>query len=85
MTAQLPAVWRTDEDLAAAQQHFAAGIPGRDPPIAYGVARLDDGGLVFGHVNEPGGMHRLPAVVLAVVDDPPADDRNAAFRARLPG
>jgi hypothetical protein len=67
VTASLPAAWRTDEDLAAARQHFAAGIPGWKPPAAYGVARLDDGGLVFGHVNEPGGVHRLPAVVLATV------------------
>jgi hypothetical protein len=147
VTASLPTAWRTDEDLAAARQHFAAGIPGWEPPVAYGVARVDDGGLAFGHVNEPGGVHRLPAVVLASVcghasgtatyeltadqfrravellapaeaavhwehpnlwswrelldragpagrfvsffvadvDDPPADDRDAAFRARLGG
>ena len=35
--------------------------------MTYGVARVDDGELVFGHVNQPGGMHRLPAVVLATV------------------
>jgi hypothetical protein len=146
VTAPLPPAWRTDEDLAAARQHFAALIPGWQWPAAYAVARVDDGGLVFGHVNEPGGSHRLPAVVLASVcghasgtatyeltadelrkavellapaeaavhwehpnlwswrelidgagstgrftaffvadvDDPPADDHDAAFRARLP-
>jgi hypothetical protein len=67
VTAALPAAWRTDDDLAAARQHFAARIPGWTWPTAYGVARVDDGELVFGHVNEPGGTHRLPAVVLASV------------------
>ena len=147
MTAPLPAVWRTDEDLASERQHFAARIPGWTWPASYGVARVDDGELVFGHVNEPGSTHRLPAVVLASVcghvsgtstyplttdqlrravellapaeaathwehpnlwswrklldgtgpagrfvaffvadlDDPPADDRDVAFRARLHG
>ena len=108
MTAPLPTVWRTAEDLASARQHFAARIPGWTWPASYGVARVDDGELVFGRVNEPGGTHRLPAVVLASVcghvsgtstyplttdqlrravelDDPPADDRDVAFRARLRG
>ena len=67
MTAPLPASSRTDEDLAAAREHFAAGLPGWTWPAAYGVARVDDGGLVFGHVNPPGGTHLLPAVVLATV------------------
>ena len=63
----LPPAWRTDGDLAAARQHFGARIPGWTEPAAYGVARVDDDGLVFGHVNRPGGSHRLPAVVLATV------------------
>ena len=67
MTAALPPHWRTDEELAAARRHFAACIPGFQPPVAYGVARTDGGTLVFGHVNEPGGEHRLPAIVLASV------------------
>ena len=70
--AALPAAWRTDADLAAARQHVAARIPGWTWPTAYGVALVDDGELVFGHVNEPGGTHRLPA-----------DERDAAFRGRL--
>jgi hypothetical protein len=146
VTSALPVAWRTDEHLAAAREHFAARIPGWQWPAAYGVARVDDDGLVFGHVNEPGRRHRLPAVVLAAVcghtagtatydlsagrlqkavellgpaeaavhwdhpnlwswrellsgagayarfaavfvgdpDDPPADERDAAFRRRLP-
>ena len=67
MTPPLPREWRTDEDLAAARRWFAARIPGFQPPVAYGVAREDDGELVFGHVNAPGGEHRLPAEVLATV------------------
>jgi hypothetical protein len=67
VTSALPPRWRTDEDLAAARQWFASSIPGFEPPVAYGVARVDDGELVFGHVNQPGGEHRLPAIVLASV------------------
>lgn len=67
MTSPLPAAWRTDADLAAARRHFAEGIPGFEFPLAYGVAREDGGELVFGHVNEPGGVHRLPGAVLATV------------------
>jgi len=60
-------VWTTDEDLTAARLRFAEGLPGYELPVAYGVGRLDDGELVFGHVNRPGGHHLLPAVVLASV------------------
>ena len=67
MTTALPSRWPADEDLAAARRWFASRIPGFQPPVAYGVARVDDGGLVFGHVNEPGGEHRLPGIVLASV------------------
>ena len=59
--------WRTDEDLLAARTRFAATIPGYVQPVAYGMARLDDGELTFAHVNRPGGAHLLPAVVLASV------------------
>src|SRR5687768_6875725 len=59
--------WVTDEDLAAARQRFAEQIPGFAAPAAYGVARVDDGELTFGHVNDIGGNHRLPAAVLASV------------------
>jgi len=67
VTSPLPSQWRTDEDLAAARRSFAERIPGFRPPVAYGVARVDDGELVFGHVNQPGGEHRLPGIVLATV------------------
>jgi hypothetical protein len=59
--------WATDEDLLAARRRFAATIPGYVQPVAYGLARLDDGALTFGHVNDVGGRHLLPAVVLASV------------------
>ena len=57
--------WVTDADLFEARQRFAARIPGFELPIAYSVARLDDDRLTFGHLNRPGGEHRLPGVVLA--------------------
>ena len=60
-------VWTTDEDLMAARLRFAEGLPGYEQPVAYGVGRVDDGELVFGHVNRPDGQHLLPAVVLASV------------------
>ena len=62
-----PEAWRTDEELAAARQRYAAGIPGYVPPGAYGVARLDLHRLTFGAVNDVGSIHRLPAAVLASV------------------
>jgi hypothetical protein len=57
--------WVTDEDLSAARARFAAETPGFVFPRAYAVARRDGDSLTFGHVNEPGGIHRLPAAVLA--------------------
>ena len=59
--------WTTLEDLAAARGRFAAGIPGYEPPKAFGVARVDADGLTFAHVNDVGGIHLLPAVILASV------------------
>jgi hypothetical protein len=59
--------WRTDEDLAAARAAFVAQMPGFEQPVAYGVAGMDDGVLTFGHLNRPGGLHLLPAIVLALV------------------
>jgi hypothetical protein len=57
--------WVTDGDLQAAREWFAAATPGFAFPAAYAVARRDGEHLTFGHVNEPGGVHRLPAAVLA--------------------
>ncbi|HET6874335.1 MAG TPA: hypothetical protein VFH70_06125 [Acidimicrobiales bacterium] len=57
--------WVTDADLLAARRRFAEGIAGFEPPATYSVARLDEGRLTFGHVNDPTSQHRLPAVVLA--------------------
>lgn len=57
--------WSTDEKLASAVKHFTENIPGYVTPAAYGVARLDDGNLTFGEVNDVGNTRRLPAVILA--------------------
>ncbi len=57
----------TDDDLHAARERIAARIPGFVMPAAYGVARKDTGGLTFGHLNPPGAVRPLPAVVLASV------------------
>ncbi len=70
--------WPTDEDLRAAHQRFAALIPGYAQPTAYTLARRDGGGLTVGHVNGPGGEHKLPAVVLASVCG--YVDRTGVFR-----
>ena len=59
--------WATDDDLRAARERFAAGIPGYLEPAAYGVARVDDGELSFGEINDVGSAHRLPPAVLASV------------------
>ena len=57
--------WSTDEDLKAARERFEARTPGYVAPVAYSVARKDPAGLTFGHVNRPGGKHRLPVAALA--------------------
>ena len=59
--------WRTDEDLAAAVAEFTRRTPGYVAPAAYGVARLDEGTLTFGAVNDLGHTGRLPAAVLGHV------------------
>ena len=59
--------WATDEELRAAVERFAAGIPGYAAPAAHGVARKDGAELTFGHVNPPGAARPLPAVVMASV------------------
>ena len=61
-----PEQWSTDEEVQAAKARYRASIPGYEPPVAYGVARVDDE-LVWGHINEVGGTHMLPAVILASV------------------
>ncbi|MFC0534009.1 hypothetical protein [Phytohabitans kaempferiae] len=59
--------WVTDDDLRAAGARFAAGIPGYTAPAAHGVARRDGTELTFGHVNPPGALRPLPAVVMASI------------------
>jgi hypothetical protein len=59
--------WVTDDDLLAAHRRFSTTIPGWRLPAAYAVARADPSGLRFGHVNRPGAVRPLPAVILASV------------------
>jgi len=59
--------WVTDEDLQQARERYAARLPGYQPPLAFTLARKDGDELTFAHVNEPGGIHRLPGEVLAIV------------------
>ena len=59
--------WVSTDEVRAAYQRFAAAIEGYAPPVAYSVARCDDAGYTFAHVNDVGGTHALPAVVLATV------------------
>jgi hypothetical protein len=55
--------WHTLDGLAAIRSRLESQLDGWQPPAAYGVA-LDG---EFPHVNQPGGQHRLPAVVLGTV------------------
>jgi len=59
--------WGTDTELQAARSRLAAGIQGYVEPAAFSVARIDGATLAYGHINKPGGIHRLPAVVLASI------------------
>jgi hypothetical protein len=63
----MPEAWETDDDLRAARERIAAQIPGLAMPVAYSVACKDGSKLTFGHVNRPGAVRPLPAVVLASV------------------
>lgn len=55
--------WSTLAGLKAIRERYAALIEGWRAPVAYAVAQGED----FPHVNEPGGIHGLPAVMLAYV------------------
>jgi predicted pyridoxine 5'-phosphate oxidase superfamily flavin-nucleotide-binding protein len=55
--------WSTVEGLGRIRERLAAQIDGWQPPVGYGIAVDGE----FGHVNGPGGVHGLPAVVLATV------------------
>jgi len=59
--------WETREEVIAAKQRFIAAMPGFVLPLTYSVARSDPNGFTFAYVNEVGGMHELPAAVLATV------------------
>ncbi|MDQ6522285.1 pyridoxamine 5'-phosphate oxidase family protein [Nocardioides sp. LHD-245] len=55
--------WGTLAGLGRIRVRLGEQIEGWQQPVGYGLA-LDG---EFGHVNAPGGMHGLPAVVLATV------------------
>ena len=55
--------WSTLDGLAAIRERLGAQIDGWEFPASYALAV--DGELL--HVNEPGGVHKLPAVVLGTV------------------
>lgn len=59
--------WATDEEIQAARVRFEKSIPGYRPPVAFSIARRDPSGLVYGYINKPDAIHRLPAAVLAGV------------------
>jgi hypothetical protein len=59
--------WSTSAGLAAIRQARSAGIPGWEAPVAYAVGFRDGGDWVFPQINRPGGVHGLPAVMLAEV------------------
>ncbi|WP_220454082.1 pyridoxamine 5'-phosphate oxidase family protein [Nocardioides immobilis] len=55
--------WSTLEGLAAIRERLGAQIDGWEFPASYAVAVDGD----FPHVNQPGGVHKLPAAVLGTV------------------
>jgi hypothetical protein len=55
--------WSTLAGLAAIRERLGAQIDGWAPPASYALAL--DGELHY--VNQPGGRHRLPGVILATV------------------
>ena len=55
--------WSTIDGLAAIRERLGAQIDGWEFPASYALAVDGD----FPHVNAPGGMHKLPAVVLGTV------------------
>ncbi|KGN36627.1 hypothetical protein [Knoellia subterranea] len=62
--------WSTPDGLVAIREHLASRIEGWRPPVAYAVALSPASSSPeweFAHVNEPGGRHGLPAVVMATV------------------
>jgi hypothetical protein len=57
--------WSTRAGLREISRARSAHIPGWRAPVAYAVGFQRDGQWSFPHVNEPGGTHGLPAVLLA--------------------
>jgi hypothetical protein len=59
--------WVTTDEVLAAKQRLIDAMAGFKMPVAYSVARRDTDGFTFAHVNDVGGTHELPGVVLATV------------------
>ena len=62
--------WTTPEGLVAIRDHLAARLERWRQPVAYAVGLSPASSSpewVFAHVNDPGGTHGLPAVVLATI------------------
>lgn len=59
--------WVTADEVYAAKARFEGSIDGYQRPVTYSVARVELDGFGFAYVNEVGGMHQLPAAVLATV------------------
>ncbi len=55
--------WSKLEGLAAIRERLGAQIDGWEFPASYALAVDGD----FPHVNQPGGVHKLPAAVLGTV------------------
>jgi hypothetical protein len=51
----------------SARIHYAEQIAGYESPLAYSVARRQGDEIDFSHLNDIGGTHLLPAVILAFV------------------
>lgn len=59
--------WSTRDGLRAIAVTRAARIDGWVAPVAYAVGYQQGGEWTFPHVNPPGPVHGIPAVVLAEV------------------
>ena len=59
--------WSTHAGLTTIRYARGAAISGFQAPIAYAVGFRDGSGWVFPQMNQPGGIHGLPAVMLAEV------------------
>lgn len=59
--------WSTLTGLREIRRARSERIPGWKPPVAYAVGFRSGRDWTFPYVNQPGGIHGLPAVILAEV------------------